>query len=287
MIPFLDKLQRFTTDCAQTVLSFVKILLFTKFRTNVPILSSGKRELVIMGNGPSLSDFIEKSPSFWRDKTCLMVNFSACSEQFTVVKPELYLIADPYFWQHQESTERLFNRMVQVVTWPIYLFMPVRSIPYSTWKKIATQNPNIIIHFYNTTPVEGLECITNFLYKKGWGMPRPHNVLIPAIMTGLRMPFQKLYLAGAEHSWLSEVIVDDNNTVYYGAKHFYTNQAVRVKARDHNDKSSKLYEILFHMYIVFKGYFRIKDYARYLQKEIYNITPKSYIDAFERIKVES
>ncbi|MBQ7824091.1 MAG: hypothetical protein IJ338_07980 [Bacteroidaceae bacterium] len=282
MTPFLDKLQRFTTDCVQTALSFVKIILFSKFRTKVPILTSEKNELVIMGNGPSLSDFIEKSPSFWQNKTCLMVNFSACSEQFTIVKPELYVIADPYFWEQQESTERLFGRMVQTVTWPIHLFMPVRSIPYKTWQKMVKENSNIIVHFYNTTPVEGLECITNFLYKRGWGMPRPHNVLIPAIMTGLRMPFQRLYLAGAEHSWLLEVIVDDDNTLYYESIHYYTKQVVRQKTRD-----SKLYEMMFHMYIVFKGYFRIKDYARYLNKKIYNITPKSYIDAFERIKINS
>ena len=40
------------------------------------------------------------------------------------------------------------------------------------------------------------------------------------------------------------------------------------------------------MYVVFKGYFQIKAYARYLHKEIFNITPNSYIDAFERIKIE-
>ena len=286
MTPFLDKMQYFTADCVQTALSFVKILLFTKFHTDVPLSVTHPKELVVMGNGPSLNGLIEKSPSFWQDKCCLMVNFSACSKQFTVVKPELYVVADPYFWLQPESTERLFGTISQTVTWPMHLFMPVRSRSHKTWQELVAKNPNIFLHFYNTTPVEGFKCITYPLYKKGWGMPRPHNVLIPAIMLGLRMPFERLYLAGAEHSWLSEVMVDDDNTVYYGAKHFYTQQAVQVKARVHNDQSSILFEILYHMYVVFKGYFQIKAYARYLHKEIFNITPNSYIDAFERIKIE-
>ena len=41
----------------------------------------------------------------------------------------------------------------------------------------------------------------------------PHNVLIPSIAIGLRLPFKKIYLAGADHSWLPEITVTDDNEV--------------------------------------------------------------------------
>lgn len=286
MTPFLDKVQCFATDCVQTALSFVKILLFTKFRTDVPTQFKYPGELVIMGNGPSLGDLIDNHTSFWQDKTCLMVNFSACSEQFEKVKPEVYVVADPNFWLHTLSIERLYKKMASTVTWQMHLFVPARANSYPLWKSYIKDNKNIIVHFHNTTPVEGFDSITNILYKKGWGVPRPHNVLIPAVMLGLRMPFKRLYMGGAEHSWMSQIIVDEDNVVYMNEEHYYHNKAQRSIAREYsNDRSAKLYEILFHQYVVFKGYFRIRKYAEYLHKEVINITPKSYIDAFDRIKI--
>ena len=39
------------------------------------------------------------------------------------------------------------------------------------------------------------------------------------------------------------------------------------------------------MYVAFKSYFVLDAYARSLSKEIINITPGSYIDAFRRMRI--
>ena len=52
-------------------------------------------------------------------------------------------------------------------------------------------NRNIRLCIYNTTPIEGVQGFCNWVFAKGWGVPRPHNVLIPSIAIGLRLPFKK------------------------------------------------------------------------------------------------
>jgi len=100
------------------------------------------------------------------------------------------------------------------------------------WQPLLAGNPHIKLYVYNTTPIEGFQVFCNWIFRKGWGVPRPHNVLIPSIAMGLRLPFKKIYLAGADHSWLPEITVTDDNVVLMHQKHFYDqnkSQAETVK----------------------------------------------------------
>ena len=71
-------------------------------------------------------------------------------------------------------------------------------------------------------------------------------------------------------------------------KHFYdrdVSKAETVKKEDLN--SAHLHTILYHMHVAFRAYFILRDYADSLGKEIINITPGSFIDAFRREKLPS
>ena len=53
--------------------------------------------------------------------------------------------------------------------------------------------------------------LLHFFFSKGLAMPRPHNVLIPSIMNLAYLGYKELYIVGADHSWLSEITVNENN----------------------------------------------------------------------------
>ena len=55
--------------------------------------------------------------------------------------------------------------------------------------------------------------------------------------------------------------------------------------KQENLSTARLHTILYHMHVAFKAYFTLRDYAASLGKEIINITPGSYIDAFPRMKL--
>ena len=153
-------------------------------------------------------------------------------------------------------------------------------------KPMLAGNRNIRLCIYNTTPIEGVQGFCNWVFGKGWGVPRPHNVLIPSVAIGLRLPFKKIYLAGADHSWLPEITVTDDNVVLMHQKHFYDrDKSQAATVTQENLHSARLYTILYHMYVAFKSYFVLEAYARRLGKEVINVTPGSYIDAFKRMKL--
>lgn len=281
-----DKIMKQLGLLWQTFLSMVKILLQSKWSTRFPSQFSNLDELLILANGPSLNKTIEDGNDFLKGKTLLAVNFFVNSPRFTELRPELYLIADPLFWLVPEKRQQLFGGLAEKTTWPMTLFIPRRALKNKEWKPLLGGNSQIKIVVYNTTPIEGFQGFCNWVFHKGWGVPRPHNVLIPSIAVGLRLQFKKIYLAGADHSWLPEIRVTDDNVVLMHQKHFYdqgTSKADTVKQE--NLQSAHIYTILYHMYVSFKSYHILEVYAQWLEKEIINITPGSYIDAFRRMKI--
>lgn len=270
----------------QSLLSVVKIVLQSKLVTRLPGHFSNPDELLILANGPSLKRTVEESADFVRGKTLLAVNFCVTSPMFEQLKPELYLIADPLFWIVPEKREQLFRTMAEKTTWDMNFLVPARALKNKKWQPLLAGNPHIRLYIYNTTPIEGFQGFCNWIFSKGWGVPRPHNVLIPSIAMGIRLPFKKIYLAGADHSWLPEITVTDDNVVLMHQKHFYDqNKSKAATVTQENLHSARLYTILYHMYVAFKSYFVLEDYARSRGKEVINVTPGSYIDAFKRMKI--
>ena len=270
----------------QSLLSVVKIVLQSKLVTRLPGRFSNPDELLILANGPSLKRTVEESADFVRGMTLLAVNFCVTSPLFEQLKPELYLIADPLFWIVPEKREQLFRTMAEKTTWDMNFLVPARALKNKEWQPLLAGNPHIRLYIYNTTPIEGFQGFCNWIFSKGWGVPRPHNVLIPSIAMGIRLPFKKIYLAGADHSWLPEITVTDDNVVLMNQKHFYDqNKSKAATVTQENLHSARLYTILYHMYGAFKSYFVLEDYARSRGKEVINVTPGSYIDAFKRMKI--
>lgn len=281
-----DKVMKFMEQLWQSLLSVVKVLLQSSWSTRLPASFKNSRELLILANGPSLNRTVAESAHFLEDKTLLSVNFFAVSPLFAQLRPELYLIADPLFWIVPESRQKLFGALAAEVTWPMSLFIPRRAFKCKEWQAMLAPNPNIRVYTYNTTPIDGFPAFCHFIFARRWGVPRPHNVLIPSIAVGLQLPFEKIYLAGADHSWLPEISVTDDNQVLMHQKHFYDqSQSQASTVKKENLESARLYTILYHMYVAFKSYFVLEAYAQRKHKEVINVTTGSYIDAFKRLKI--
>ena len=97
------------------------------------------------------------------------------------------------------------------------------------------------------------------------------------------MNYSEVYIFGAEQSWVQDITVDESNNVYVGHVHFYkekgnTTQPIKNGKRENMNLS----EIFGLFSITFRGYLRLKEYAKYKKVTIFNATPNSFIDAFER-----
>lgn len=246
-----------------------------------------RKPLIIMGNGPSLRSFLDfartDGDAVKENFDLEAVNFAAITPEFFELKPDSYILADPHFFRMDSGDAKVGQLWanLQRCDWPMTLWIP-RSQLKTARERIRALPENVSINLMNLTPVEGRGPLADLLLDAGLGMPRPRNVLIPAIMAALRSGYRKIYLVGADHSWSRTLWVDDNNHVVSVQPHFYKDDEKERKRVESEYAGYHLHDILNSLTVAFRSYFDIRRYASRIGAEIINATPESFIDAFPR-----
>lgn len=274
-----DSIADFMSRLGSSVKSLVKIALYSR-RCTIRKDADEKERIIILGNGPSLAGAIEHDLSKLQSSPSLAVNFAANAEEFQMLAPRYYVLADPHFFNGESdpNVKRLHDNINRKVTWKMTLFVPSRSRKAISW----LNNPNVDIEYFNPVGAEGFRWLTDFAYRTGRGMPRPRNVLIPAIMIAILLGYTEIYLAGADHSWMKTISVDEQNRVISVQPHFYKDNDEERERVTTTYMNYRLHDIVNSFYVAFKAYHEIAAYASAHGIHIYNATPGSYIDAFER-----
>lgn len=274
-----DKISRTMSNIGSSLKGLAKIAIESR-QCTVSRSSDASRSLVILGNGPSLATTIaEDSPRLHRD-ALMAVNFAANTDEFFMLKPEYYIMADPHFFTEGDSNvDRLWQRL-KTIDWPMTLYVPVRQ-------KGRQNGPghNITVEYFNPVGVEGFDRLKYKAYDSGRGMPRPRNVLIAALMVGIKAGYKEIFITGADHSWSRTLSVDDQNRVISVQPHFYKENDKELDRVASVYSGVRLHDIMLSFHIAFKAYHDIAAYARHRGIAIYNATPGSFIDAFERRKL--
>lgn len=276
----LDSIKKIFTVTADTAASIAKIALLSSWKVRLPKTSG---DLVILGNGPSLNDTLAKSRRFVMSRQRLAVNFAANAPVFRELQPQLYVLADPHFFRATDNANvaKLWLALSQV-DWQMTLFIPAKERLAGDVAAVLAENSHITVARYNLTPVEGAEWLENWAFSHALGMPRPRNVLIPSLMLALGCGYTNIYVAGADHSWTKTLSVDDDNNVVSIQPHFYREDEKEVQRVNTEYMHYPLHQILYSFYVAFRSYHTIARYARHLRRNIINITPGSFIDAFPR-----
>lgn len=271
------KLGAFFSDFGASVKGLVKMVALSRRCGEWPRVAPGSR-LVVMGNGPSLAKVIDGQMDVLTGNPALAVNFAANVPVFRQIKPGYYVVADPLFFTggEHENVRCLWANLAKV-DWDMTLFVPAKYRG-----RVPRTGHSVRVCFYNFVGVEGFGALRRWAYSRRCGMPRPRNVLIPAIMMGIWLGFEEIYVAGADHSWTKTLEVEDDNTVVSVQPHFYSDSSsehTRVKSLY---KSIRLHELMYSFYVAFKSYFDVESFARSRGVRVYNSTKGSFIDAFER-----
>lgn len=273
-----DRLGGFLTDLGASAKTAVKLLVQSRrirLENHVPAGDS----LYIMGNGPSLRANLDNDLEFLRSHKSMAVNFAANSDEFPLVRPSYYVLADPHFF-HGTSDPNVIrlHEALRRVDWPMTLFIPAGE----RWDSEPGADSPLRVRHFNMVAGEGFAWLENLVYDRALAMPRPRNVMIPSVMIGIWLGFKKIYLLGADHSWLQSIWVDDDNRVVTVQPHFYADNELE-KRRVHSEYAGhRLHDVLESFHIAFRSYHRIARYAAARGVEILNATPGSYIDAFPR-----
>jgi len=280
-------LKSFFEQLQKTLESCLRLVLFIRFRKT--IAKQQNETLIILGNGPSLNKSVEEAGEKIHQHKLVCVNYYPATDAYEKFKPSYFVTSAPELWLNDvdesyiKFRNEIFNAMADKTTWPLELFIPWESKKNKYWQEIVGKNKNIKIVYYNVHPAEGFRGFRHFLFNKQLGLPRPHNVLAPAIMLGMHMNYKKIILFGAEHSWLPMISVDSQNRVLINNQHFYDATTSKPETMKKSGKGQrKLHEILHKYMLTFESYFLIREYADTKNVKVLNATPDSFVDAFER-----
>lgn len=278
----------------KTALTIGKVMLKSR--------SCGKRAkekrhstLIVMGNGPSLRNTLEDFRESLAANDLMAVNFAANTPEFFELRPSHYVIADPHFFETPElgvSRERKDNGQssstveslwhnLNRIDWPMTLHLPTSARNILKDNNILLPK-NISIRYFNMTPGEGYDFVCHTFYRKGLATPRPRNVLIPALMEGIREGYERIFIVGADHTWPHSLYVDEQNRVVTVQPHFYKDNKAELDRIAEVYSKVRLHEVLNSMVIAFRSYHEIMRFAKKEGVEIFNATPGSLIDAFPR-----
>ncbi|MCM1347813.1 MAG: hypothetical protein NC338_00250 [Firmicutes bacterium] len=267
----------FFSKLASTIKSAAKIMLQSR-PVRIRQVARPGEILVVMGNGPSLNTTMANHADALKANRLMAVNFAANAPQFYNLRPDFYIMADPVFFTDltNANVKKLWDNFVGQIDWNMTLFIPSKS-------KLPVALPaNITVNRFNPVGVEGFAWMENAAFSAGLGMPRPRNVLIPAIMIAIMSGFKKIYIVGADHSWSKTLEVTEDNVVVSIQPHFYEDNEAEHSRVASVYKNIRLHQIMYSFYVAFRSYFTIASYASHRGVEIYNATPGSFIDAFVR-----
>lgn len=271
----------FCGSLVSTAMSCLRLLPTSGTKGPASVVPEGDdRPLVILGNGPSLRRNLDEDLKLLQNVDTLAVNFFANSPEFAKVKPAYYVLADPHFFDKAETDPNvsLLIKNLNGIDFRMTLFIPSKAAA----KARLFVNPRLEVRTFNFVAVEGFHWFENAMFSLRRGMPRPRNVLIPSVMVGIWLGYRRIYLVGADHSWLSTLSVNDRNEVVSIQPHFYKEDDKEQKRVREEYVRHPLHEVLESMTIAFRSYHRIQSWAKLRGVEILNATPGSMIDAFPR-----
>lgn len=276
----LQHISHHISSVGSAVMTWFKVPIMSR-RPSAKGVRPSTEEIVILGNGPSLTHTLNEQRQGLMSRYRLAVNFAANAEQFSELMPQFYVLADPHFFATPTSdsnVERLWTNLAGV-NWDMILYVPCKHVQSA---RSRLRGNHIKVKGFNLTPGEGVPSLVYPLYRAGLAMPRPRNVLIPSIMLAMREGFRHIYIAGADHTWSRTLSVDDRNRVISVQPHFYADGKEEQSRVNNEYAGYRLHDILKSLYIAFRSYHQIREYADATGVRIVNITPGSFIDAFPR-----
>ncbi len=281
MINLFLNFQNFVNKTADTILSAIRILLYSRPIGQSPIRNA--ENCFVLGNGPSLNlsfDFLVENKE---NSDVFCVNMFSNSPYYSKIKPQNYLLLDDAFVnQNHELASNAIQKIMLDTHWKLNLIVPLKFKKSTYFIEKIAQNPNITIYFINYVIFESFDWLRFWVFRKNIGMPQCQNVLVALTFQCINMGYKNVYLLGADHSWHENLRLNEQNELLFVDTHFYGEKNINTK--NTNEKSFLAFQFL-SLHKAFKGYEVLVIYAKNCGVNIYNASAKSYIDVFKKIKL--
>lgn len=261
---------------------------------SLPKFSREGDKIIIVGNGPSLNKTMELYDDIVRKTPCMMVNFTANTELYERIKPSIYLLVDPAWYNPTKKLQTIVESCIDAIVcktvWPIKIIMP-RCAKGCYAVERFKENPNLEVNFYE----DGWQLPKGMSKFEAWDKnlicPPAQTVLNTAVWLSIYWGYKETYLVGADTSFIQDIYVGQKDNVLYTVDtHFYKNKDVYdcdFEPEKHGRKfGMDMEKFLDSVYKMFQSYKELKQYADWKKVKVYNASEYSLIDCFERKKLK-
>jgi hypothetical protein len=292
----LSILKKYCPDTILVLMRFLKNTFFTKNSVNLNRINFNNYndKLIVMGNGPSIDNDIDKIISFSKNHDFFCVNNFACSKYFKILKPTKYIFLDDYFFSKKSHKDwiiqrtKTFNKINSDTTdWKIQLFIPSNA-DINIFKKHITNDNIELVKFNVTGIVSKFRKVEHMLFNSGFFGPFQGNVLIYAIYFGIWAKYKEIKIFGADLSLQENIKVDQNsNEMFMEFKHL-GNQISYEKFMKNPEKIHpfNMSEFLLLSHKTFQAHEKLSIYSKENNIIIENHSNYSLIDAYKRYNNE-
>lgn len=243
----------------------------------------------IFANGPSLNNTLNEMIESKRylSEIILTMNFFVNDDRYEIIKPKYHAISDPMFYDapgHEERVADFFVNINKKTTWPLKLIVSYRFWKDSEWRKRFTNSIITLIPFHVITPP--YDCLGfKWLSRRGLMGADYGSVLHQAIYAMMLSGYKEIVLYGADHTFFDGLCVNEKNQVCKKTTHFYECDT-QVEPIFHTYTGVKTPYTMSHFLSeyarVFKGHEILQQISKNFGAMIFNATPGSMIDAYER-----
>lgn len=277
------------TYIKQFLLAFLYLSRIKEVRkSDIPFGINKGKKAKVFGNGPSLRKLIDKyhNNEIEVNHDCFFVNYSPLDDFFFEIKPNHLLLSDLTFSSDGEWTPRvkqMYKRLQNEVDWDLTIYvtrMNKRECQQLVDYADIT-NPHISYRFiYKRSCDEFLPSLRNRLYKSGYFLPVESTIVGTALWVAILEKYDEIELYGVETDQFKDFIVEDDNSLYMIDRHFYGERKRRVIID--TNMNPKIHEMLNTYTGMLRLHYLLSQFADYMGVKVYNCTPGSMIDSYER-----
>lgn len=229
--------------------------------------SKAGKQALVLANGPSVGKLdpakikrLQQAGAF----EVFAVNSYISSPLADIVTPDYYLLSDPAFFnptKYPHLTERLTNDINLLTKRDVTCFVPLEHYNAAPFKhKFGFYDRGNL--FLNKITITGPRCFVSMTAYK-------------ALAAACYMGYSQIYICGFDNDYFLNLVVDDNNDMYYIDRHFYDKTGGQPsKVRDAHAHS--VGELLYSHHFLFKDLERFKSYP------IINLNQQGLVDCFPK-----
>lgn len=260
-----------------------------------PMINKYNGKAFVLATGPSLKHDLEEYDVGNRafDENTFVVNLFPNDAHFKKIKPKHLCLSDPMFYHDYpgktESIRKMYDILQNEVDWDIYVYICFFSDEENEKLISYSRVTNKYIHFIKLNRKHCSNLIPNLrnkLYSTGRYMPEDGTIANTAIYVALLEGFKEIELYGVDHTMCHDLVVNEKNELCSLDTHFYDNEKPILKpfidVHSTDNKPFKVNDFFYIMYVMFNSHELLKSFADYLGAKIYNCTPNSMIDSYER-----